>query len=172
MLMHPALGFLYIILSSARLYTTMYWLIFVYRHLYIIWASFCMCVSICLFVFIFIYVFTHTHIHIHTYLCIHTYIIHVYIDFFFFPIFLGLFSLFLEFVSLAGKRGLEEGRSLYTYVADVFYLPYICFGMEEGTFWSSCVCICLFVYLCALLSIYWGYVCLCWPHICVLLVKA
>jgi len=149
----------------------MYWLIFVYRHLYIIWASFCMCVSICLFVFIFIYVFTHTHIHIHTYMCIHTYIIHVYIDFFF-PIFLGLFSLFLEFVSLAGKRGLEEGRSLYTYVADVFYLPYICFGTEEGTFWSSCVCICLFVYVYALLSIYWGYVCLFWPRIYVLLVKA
>ena len=81
-------------------------------------------------------------------------------------------SLFLAFVSLEGKRGLEEGRSLYTYVADVFYLLYICFGMEEGTFWSSCVCICLFIYVCALLSIYWGYVCPFWPHICVLLVKA
>ena len=34
-------------------------------------------------------------------------------------------------MSLEGKRGLEEGRSLYTYVTDVFYLLYICFGMEE-----------------------------------------
>ena len=92
--------------------------------------------------------------------------------FFFFPLFLGIFSLFLEFVSLEGKRGLEEGRSLYMYVADIFYLLYICFGMEEGTFWSSYVCICLFIYVCALLSIYWGYVCPFWPHICVLLVKA
>jgi len=72
---------------------------------------------------------------------------------FFFSIFLGLFSLFLEFVSLGGKRGLEEGRSLYTYVADVFYLPYICFGMEEGTF-VELLCMYLLVCLRVRTSIY------------------
>ena len=81
-------------------------------------------------------------------------------------------SLFLAFVSLEGKRGLEEGRSLYTYAAVVFCLLYICFGMEEGTF-LELLCMYLFVYLrVRTSSIYWGYVCPFWPHICVLLVKA
>ena len=56
-------------------------------------------------------------------------------------------------MSLEGKRGLEEGRSLYTYVADVFYLLYICFGMEEGTF-LELLCMYLFVYLRVRTSIY------------------
>ena len=62
-------------------------------------------------------------------------------------------SLFLAFVSLEGKRGLEEGRSLYTYAAVVFYLLYICFGMEEGTF-LELLCMYLFVYLRVRASIY------------------
>ena len=56
-------------------------------------------------------------------------------------------------MSLEGKRGLEEGRSLYTYVADVFYLLYICFGMEEGTF-LELLCMYLSVYLRVRTSIY------------------
>ena len=42
-------------------------------------------------------------------------------------------SLFLAFVSLEGKRGLEEGRSLYTYVAEVFYLLYICVRAQPSS---------------------------------------
>jgi len=56
-------------------------------------------------------------------------------------------------VSLEGKRGLEEGRSLYMYAAVVFYLLYICFGMEEGTF-LELLCMYLFVYLRMRTSIY------------------
>ena len=62
-------------------------------------------------------------------------------------------SLFLAFVSLEGKRGLEEGRSLYTYAAVVFYLLYICFGMEEGTF-LELLCMYFSVYLRVRTSIY------------------
>ena len=62
-------------------------------------------------------------------------------------------SLFLAFVSLDGKRGLEEGRSLYTYAAVVFCLLYICFGMEEGAF-LELLCMYLFVYLRVRTSIY------------------
>ena len=62
-------------------------------------------------------------------------------------------SLFLAFVSLEGKRGLEEGRSLYMYAAVVFYLLYICFGMEEGTF-LELLCMYLSVYLRVRTSIY------------------
>ena len=62
-------------------------------------------------------------------------------------------SLFLAFMSLEGKRGLEEGRSLYTYAAVVFYLLYICFGMEEGTF-LELLCMYLSVYLRVRTSIY------------------
>ena len=50
---------------------------------------------------------------------------------FFLSLFLCLFSLFLEFVSLEGKRGLEEGRSLYTYVTRHFCAEGKR-GLEEG----------------------------------------
>ena len=42
---------------------------------------------------------------------------------------------------------------LYTYAAVVFYLLYICFGMEEGTF-LELLCMYLFVYLRVRTSIY------------------
>ena len=44
-------------------------------------------------------------------------------------------------------------RSLYTYAAVVFYLLYICFGMEEGTF-LELLCMYLSVYLRVRTSIY------------------
>ena len=56
-------------------------------------------------------------------------------------------------MSLEGKRGLEEGRSLYTYAAVVFCLLYICFGMEEGAF-LELLCMYLSVYLRVRTSIY------------------
>ena len=56
-------------------------------------------------------------------------------------------------MSIEGNRGLEESRSLCMYVADIFYLLYICFGMEEGTF-LELLCLYLFVYLRVRTSIY------------------
>ena len=63
-------------------------------------------------------------------------------------------------VSLEGKRGLEEGRSLYMYAAVVSYLLYICFGMEEGTF-LELLCMYLSVYLRVRTSIYILGICMC-----------
>ena len=68
-------------------------------------------------------------------------------------------SLFLAFVSLEGKRGLEEGRSLYTYAAVVFYLLYICFGMEEGTFFGALMYVFVCLFTCAHFDLYIGDMC-------------
>jgi len=150
---------------------------------------------VCIYLFLYfisIYIYLHTHTHIHTdiHIYIHTYthtytytylLMHTYTHSFICRCYicfcmnhdLRVYS--LCFWLLCRLRAIEVWRRVGLYVCmQLLYFTFFIYVSvwRKVPFWSSYVCICLFIYVCALLSTYWGYVCPFWPHICVLLVKA